>query len=1216
MNSDPKARFHELSDLGLFPEDIQELVSADAIGQAVAVLVERGSLTPFQAQRIERGEPLVLGNYLLLDRLGEGGMGTVFKARHLRMDRVVALKVLSQRSLEAPDAIKRFQREVHAAARLSHPNIVTAFDADEANGAQFLVMEYVEGVDLSTLIKRQGPMSLEEALECTLQAARGLEYAHSKGIVHRDIKPANLLLSTEGQVKILDMGLARLESTAVDQAELTGTGQVMGTVDYMAPEQAVDTKHADERADLYSLGITLWYLLTSRPAYGGDTLMARLVAHREQPIPSLAEALERTASLSARGRELSDEHLSRLDAVFSKMVAKRPQDRHSSMTHVIADLQRCLPDRGAAPTVTLKIAAAAISQEPTGEETVVGGIQPAADTDPTTNVSLGQVSVRKTANKNVPRIWKDWRVITGIALSVALIALAAVISDASRRDQSASSRHKSVASESRNSPINVLPKVVPQPEATASSAAAPFVPTGVPPVGRHALQFDGEKSVVQGPADWTYDGSHPLTIEAWIYQGNVEADSTIAQWGPFALAVSGRGKSYQFAAMNGDLSRYIGHMTSESVFESERWVHLAGQWTGKTTQLYWDGKPQVRVYRDGETKRQIKEGEGAELVKQWAAEFKDVPLVIGQPTPKLAESIGLKYAGLIRAVRISKSARYDGWFLPPATFTADEHTLALYDFSEGAGEELKDKSGQGRHATIAAAKWVAAQPGVADFRSLLDGPNLRRWNTGGDRRWRMEAGPNGNEIVFGAVESSAPGSGSKRDKGSGLLILNEDPGVSFNLQFEAQVLPANHTVRLVYRENPEEPSTGYRVQIGDSGDGNAGNGSLAFRRSGGGLTFGMVQKRILGAGQWHHYHIHVRGGHQHRVYIDGQLASNTSDYTFTRGRLYFTAGASTVLRLRKLEIRSPDMLPPRMFPGQQRQAAALQDFWSHYLGVPVEYENGVGMKFILIPPGLTVMGFSEEERRDVLAVEEWYREWLEKCPGTYRVSIPEAYYMGLHEVRQDQYQRIMGNNPSAFAPGGDEGSKISGSTWDHPVENLTWPEMLKFANALSAREGLPQVYNVETLKPNNARLGYHLPTEAQWEHAARAGSTNRYFFGDAESALPTFAWFKSNSQGRTHPVGQLQPNPFGLFDVYGNVWECCEDRTGLLPGPAPTTPEAYIPLQDGDYVITKGGFYENHELLTTSATRARPPLVDKFAAGGFRLVLPANVVKQLRAGKE
>jgi eukaryotic-like serine/threonine-protein kinase len=273
------------------------------------------------------GEGTVLGNYVVLGRIGGDGMGLVYKARHRLMKRLVAVKVLSPLLFPSAGARARFRREVEVGARLTHPNVVAAYDAGEADGRDFLVMEYVEGQNLSEVVKREGPLPVGGALHYVAQAARGLAYVHAAGVVHRDVKPANLLVDAAGTVKVLDMGLARLPlaGEAAGDAGLTSAGVVMGTAAFMAPEQAADTSRADERSDVYSLGCCLYFLLTGRPPYGGGTPMETVFAHRERPIPSLREARPDCPAA--------------LDALFRKMVAKRPEDRPESMTAVLARLE-------------------------------------------------------------------------------------------------------------------------------------------------------------------------------------------------------------------------------------------------------------------------------------------------------------------------------------------------------------------------------------------------------------------------------------------------------------------------------------------------------------------------------------------------------------------------------------------------------------------------------------------------------------------------------------------------------------------------------------------------------------------------------------------------------------------------------------------------------------------------------------------------------------
>ncbi len=298
------------------------------------ILTRYGKLTQMQATAAYQGKAqgLILGDYVIMTQIGKGGMGQVYKARHRRMNRLVALKVLPPAATVSDTAVRRFRREVEMAARLTHPNIVTAYDANEHQGVHYLVMELVEGDNLSTAVKKNGVFSVNRALDVVIQAAEGLAYAHDMGIVHRDIKPSNLLIDKHGTVKILDLGLARVDHN--DQADedardsLTQTNQVLGTVDFMSPEQSLNAREADHRADIYSLGCTFFRLLTGKNVYFGSTVIEKIVAHREKPVPSL--------------REMRPDVSPELDAAFQRMLVKDPKKRTQSMRHVVADMQACL----------------------------------------------------------------------------------------------------------------------------------------------------------------------------------------------------------------------------------------------------------------------------------------------------------------------------------------------------------------------------------------------------------------------------------------------------------------------------------------------------------------------------------------------------------------------------------------------------------------------------------------------------------------------------------------------------------------------------------------------------------------------------------------------------------------------------------------------------------------------------------------------------------
>jgi serine/threonine protein kinase len=317
--------------------DLRKPVLADLSSEAVCQRVLGQFDTKDDAPRttgVADGEPKQWGDYRILEKLGQGGMGTVYKAVHTRLGKIVAVKVLAPERVRSPSAVARFEREMKAVGGLEHPNLVRALDAREENGEHLLVMEYLEGSDLAKLVRRHGPLPVADACEIVRQAAVGLHYAHTQGqLVHRDIKPSNLMLTPGGCVKVLDLGLARLNRESWEGREpsadvFLSSEEHMGTVDYMAPEQWREPHTVNIRADIYSLGCTLYDLLASCPPYDGptyDSITKKMRGHADIPLPPV--------------RERRPEVPEALAAVLDRLVAKQPGDRFATADEVAEALQ-------------------------------------------------------------------------------------------------------------------------------------------------------------------------------------------------------------------------------------------------------------------------------------------------------------------------------------------------------------------------------------------------------------------------------------------------------------------------------------------------------------------------------------------------------------------------------------------------------------------------------------------------------------------------------------------------------------------------------------------------------------------------------------------------------------------------------------------------------------------------------------------------------------
>jgi serine/threonine protein kinase len=303
-------------------------VLGDEPKQLAALLVQEGFVTYFQARQLLRGKwrGYTFGKYQVLEQLGTGRTSGVYLCQHTVMKRHVALKVLPLNDADDPAAVGRFHREARAAAALDHPNIVHAYDSGHEGEMYFIAMEYVDGFSLREIVDKHGPMDPLRAAHYVSQAAQGLQHVYESGLIHRDIKPGNLLLDRTGTVRVLDLGLARFFQDHQDLlTQQYDKNSILGTADYISPEQARDSHDVDIRTDIYSLGGTFYFLLTGRPPFDGKSITKKLLYHQsKEPTPI---------------RELRPEVPEAMVAVVVKMMAKNPDDRYPHPAAVVEALE-------------------------------------------------------------------------------------------------------------------------------------------------------------------------------------------------------------------------------------------------------------------------------------------------------------------------------------------------------------------------------------------------------------------------------------------------------------------------------------------------------------------------------------------------------------------------------------------------------------------------------------------------------------------------------------------------------------------------------------------------------------------------------------------------------------------------------------------------------------------------------------------------------------
>ena len=1152
------------------PDDVASILSSlpsDKLpkdGEQLArELVRQKKLTKYQAEQIYsgKGKTLVLGNYVVLDKLGQGGMGVVLKAEHKRLKRLVALKVMSANIVKTPDALKRFHREVEAAAKLRHNNVVATDDADEAKGTHFLVMEYVEGSDLSVLVKKKGPLSVSQAVQCIVQAARGLEFAHSQGVVHRDIKPANLLLDSKGTVKILDMGLARIEGDTGSQGELTSTGAVMGTVDYMAPEQALSTKHADARSDIYSLGISLWYLLTGKCAYDGDTLMSKLLAHRDAPIPSLCRA--------------DPDIPASVDSVFRKMVAKQSNDRYQSMTEVIRDLEGCqsgssprisgaapsshgdpslqsfLSNLGASssnvPTQLVTAPAAGVKVNAASEATMING-DIGVNTDPETITSVRAEERQKKRSRRLeatqaiaPPLHRNPRVLLGGAAAAIVLLIAVIIL--------IQTPHGTLR-------VEILD---PEVEVTIKGTELTLSGTDIEPISLKT----GEKNLVITRGDLSFE-TDSFTLRKGMEtrvkvellgdklivngDGKVIAEQRIQRRG---ITASTTGKDS--VASKSPTSNGAAPPPAIAPFDSAQ---------ARSHQEAWAmhlGVPVEYTNSIGMKFRLIPPGEFTMGSPAGEERRRDVEAQVSVTLTRRFEMSRTEVTqGQWRAVMGTEP-----WKGQSDVQEGDDFPATHVSWGDAVSfcEKLSAKEGKGyRLPTEAEWEWACRAGSRTDYSFGGSGGDLGRFAWFNLNAWEIG-------------EKYAHRVGQKLPNGFGLSDMH---GNVFEWCGDW------HDAKLVGGSNPLGASSGsHRVYRGGGWSGTAGDCRSALRfwldPSGQGSNLGF------------------------------RLALSPSDAVKAASGKGIPPVTSSDTNKAGWHGWPADAPKPAIAPFDAAQAKKHQEEWALHLDVPVEFINSIGMKFKLIPPGEFFMGVDAKQAEaialnltDQSSRNSFLATTIASSPR-HSVRITRAFYMQTHEVKNGQYLKVMKKLPEENDPANPDSPVLS---------NVSLADATAFCNALSETEGKSAAYLMQDGNPTRILKaeGYRLPTEAEWEYACRAGTTTLWFPGENGDMVANGEWLKEFQT--LHVGADAKPNPFGLVDLYAGSNEWCFDR--FAPYGSDAVSDPFNDPSGADGVLRGGNHFSGGgtDVVVTNSFARQTGFSNKNTnryTGFGRVVLPINV---------
>ena len=1094
-----------------------------------------------------------LAHYEVLEVLGRGAFGIVLKAFDEKLQRVVAIKVLSPEMAATSPARKRFLREARSSAAVRHEHVVNIYAVEE-QPIPYLVMEYIPGQTLQQRLDGTGPLPVMDVLRLGRQIAEGLAAAGAQGLIHRDIKPGNILLEAgvHERVKITDFGLAR----AADDASMTQSGLIAGTPMYMAPEQALGHK-LDQRADLFSLGSVLYQMLSGRPPFRAASTLAVLKRVTEETPRPIGEIIPETPQW--------------ICSIITKLHAKNPDDRYQSAREVADVLAHC-------------------------------------EAQLNTSAKLQDFSKIPRMNSAASSGRGKW--IAAAVLLIPLLALAVLETSGVTQ----LFRSTSVPPTVVNGTVD--PKPTEQPVVTAP-AEAEWVSLF------NGNDLTGWKTQPDAPGHWEVkDGiltGRRLRSALFSARGDyanfhLRAEVRVNQGGDSGILFR-----TGFDTRRGDEVWPPGGTAGYEVEILK--IENSARKTGSVESIQRNTGPRAFGLNTDDSLTQPDEWFTLELIAAGNSFFTKIN---GQETANCIDSLHRDTLGHI-ALQV--------WDFNTVV------QLRKIEIKElPATEPATPSDPQPRH--FASDEWIDVIP-------LID-PKSDKWDMRltGKNDWRIEQG----ELVVGGTDDKP---------GKLLLPLDSNFLPSFECELEVTRRKGEQGFNFNFPTAKGDTALNFDVNM-QRGDAATKRGVFLRHSRTGPLilteatqietgkrtTFRFEVRRqqtddrikvwnngtLIGSWTGDRYALASinNEGYPHHRRLSLWVHGGEAEFVFHRIRVR-TLDGGTADSLRPVplepsqiaERRPADAPSPAVAPFDTAQAKAHQEAWAKYLGVPVEYTNSIGMKFRLIPPGEFTMGSTAEEIEVALkeaGEDKHWQECIKSESPQHTVILTQPIYLGVNEVTQGEYEKVMGVNPSHFAPMGMGKEAVAGlQTTEHPVETVSWNDATEFCSKLSQQEKLKPFYfrTGETVTPLDG-TGYRLPSEAEWEFACRAGTATKYWVGDQDEDLARAGWFGGNSDGRTHAAGALKANPFGLSDIHGNVWEWVQDGWdatyyGQFSEKSATNPNS--PFSAGSQRVLRGADWLSSASFCRSALRlAYDPPVRNLVIG-FRVSLSVDAVKASLAAR-